>query len=159
MLNLGSKIHEMFTDNSGAATVEATIIIPILAVVGLGVMDCSFMLLQNHKMEQSLVSAANFMALSTDPWLIETQAKHIAVSGTTNPLAEPLIKNWLPSDISISYVMVPNNNGQYRGGGFIRVVDITTSLPYEGFGIVNSIMGKDVTLNAQYQQRMTGTSQ
>lgn len=159
MLNLGSKIHEIFADNSGAATVEAAIVIPILAVVGLGVMDCSYMLLQNHKMEQSLVSAANYMALSTDPWLVETQAKLIAVSGTTDPLADPLIKNWLPSDVSISYVMVPNNNGQYRGGGFIRVVDITTSLPYEGFGIVKSLMGKGITLNAQYQQRMTGTAQ
>lgn len=158
MLNLGSKIHEIFADNSGAATVEAAIIVPILAVVGLGVMDCSYMLLQNHKMEQSLVSAANYMALSTDPRLVESQAKHIAVSGTTDPQAEPLIKNWAPGDVSISYVMVPNNNGLYRGGDFIRVVDISTSLPYEGFGIVKSIMGKGVTLSAQYQQRMTGTA-
>lgn len=157
MLNLRSKIHEIFADNSGVVTVEAAIIIPIISVVGLGVMDCSYMLLQNHKIEQSLVSAANFMAHSTDPRLVETQAKNIAVSGTTDPLAEPLIKNWTPSNVSITYVMVPNNDSQYRGGDFIRVVDITTSLPYEGFGIVKSIMGKSITLNAQYQQRMTGT--
>ena len=61
MLNSRSKIHGVFEDNSGAVTIEAAIIVPILAVVGLGIMDSSYMLLQNHKMEQSLVSAANYM--------------------------------------------------------------------------------------------------
>lgn len=158
MLNLRAQIYEMFEDKSGVAAVEAAIIFPFLGIVGLGVMDCSFMLLQNQKMEQSLVSAANFMSLSTNPQLVETQAKRIAVSGTTDPLAKPLIKNWSPADISISYALVPNNN-QYRGGDYIRVVDITTTLPYEGFGIVKAITRKGVTLHAQYQQRMTGTVQ
>ena len=157
MLKLSSKLQAWLGDTQGVAAVEAALIFPFLAIAGLGVMDCSYMLLQNHKMEQSLVSAANFMALASDPQLVETQAKRIAVSGSIDPSAEPLIKNWSPSDISISYTMVPNDNGQYRGGEFIRVVNITTTHPYEGFGIVKSITGSSVTLNAQYQQRMTGT--
>lgn len=157
MLTMSRKFCEMFADNRGVAAVEAAILFPFLGIVGLGVMDCSYMLLQNHKMEQSLVSAANFMALSSDPQLVETQAKRIAVSGTIDPLAEPVIKNWSPNDISISYTMVPNDDGEYRGGEFIRVVNITTVHPYEGFGIVKSLTGSSVTLNAQYQQRMTGT--
>jgi Flp pilus assembly protein TadG len=157
MSKISAKIREMFADNSGVVTVEAAIVLPFLSIVGIGVADCSYMLLQNHKMEQSLVSAANFMALSTDPQRFEIQAKQIAISGTTDLLSEPLIENLSTANVSISYVLVPNTNGKYRGGDFIRVVNIKTSLPYEGFGFIKSIMRGGVTLNAQYQQRMTGT--
>lgn len=158
MFSVSSKICALFRDKDGVVAVEAALLFPFLAVLGFGAMDASNMLLQNHKMKQSLVSAANYMARSTDPELVETQAKQIAVSGTTDPAAEPLIKNWTPEDVSISYKLIPNDAGQYRGGNNIRVVDITTTLPYEGFGILKSIRGRTITLNAQYQQRMTGTA-
>lgn len=156
MINCQHIMRKLRSDTSGVAAVEAAIIMPFLGVIGLAVMDSSYMLLQNHKMEQALVSAGNFMALARDPRLVETEAKQIAVTGSTDPSAAPLIKNWAASDISISYAMTSNASGEYRGGEFIRVVNITTTHPYDGFGIVKAMTGNRVTLNAQYQQRMTG---
>ena len=150
-------IRRYAADTGGGAAVEAAIATPFLALLGLGAIDGSYMLLQNHKMEQALVSAANFMALAEDPRLVETQAKQIAVSGTTNPAAPPRIKNWTVGDITIAYRLVANSNNAYRGGGFIRIVDIQTSHRYDGFGIIKAASRGQVTLTAQYQQRMTGT--
>lgn len=158
MFSLTPKFLQMIGDCKGVAAVEAAILMPFLGLVGLSIVDASLMLLQNHKMEQAIVSAANYMALSSDPRLVENDAKRIAVSGTSDPLAPPLIKNWSPSDITISYLMVANDSGQYRGGDFIRVVNITTTHPYQGFGLLKTVSGNRVTLSAQYQQRMTGTT-
>jgi len=158
MFSFKSTLRQTLDDTSGVAAVEAAILAPFLGVLGLGVMDCSFMLLQNHKMEQALVAAANYMSLSIDPRQVEDTAKRIAVSGTTDPLAKPLIKNWSPDDIKIEYRLVPNTSGQYRGGKHIRVVNITTTHPYQGFGILKAVTRNNVVLNAQYQQRMTSTA-
>ena len=142
-------------DTAGVAAVEAAIIMPFLGVVGLGIMDCSYMFLQNHKMEQSLVAAANYMSLSADPESVEDEAKRIAVTGTIQTGGEPVIKNWSTSDITIGYKLIDNQDGDYRGGDFVRVVDITTSNSYDGFGLIKAVTGGSVTLSAQYQQRMT----
>lgn len=151
-----SLIRRYHTELRGAVVVEAAVILPFLAITGLGAVDASYMLLQNHKMEQALVSAAGFMSQSANPVSVESQAKTIAVNGSLAAGSDPLIKNWSPNDISISYRLVPNNNGQYRAGDFVRVVELETSLPYHGFGIIKSIRGSHVTLKASYQQRMTG---
>ena len=158
MITFATSTRELWKDTRGVAAVEAAIIMPFLAFVGLATMDGSYMLLQNHKMEQALVSAANFMALSSDPRLVENQAKQIAVTGTLQTGAPPLIKNWSTDDVVISYAMVANGNNDYRGGDFIRVVNISASNPYNGFGVIKAISGNSVVLNAQYQQRMTGTT-
>ena len=158
MSGLRSTLRAFINDAAGVAAVESAILMPFLGTVGLGVMDCSFMLLQNHKMEQALVAAANYMSQSTDPRRVEENAKRIAVWGTADPAAKPLIKDWSPDDIIISYTLVPNDAEQYRGGDHIRVVNITTSHPYQGLGIVKAITGNRVLLNAQYQQRMTATA-
>lgn len=159
-MSSGAHIFSRFLhDKRGVAAVEAAIITPFLAVLALGAIDGSYMLLQNHKMEQALVAAANFMSIAEDPRLVEGAAKKIAVTGTTDPAAAPRIKNWTTDDITIDYKMVSNQNGNYRGGAFIRVVDIRASHPYDGFGIIKALSGGGVTLNAQYQQRMTGTVQ
>jgi len=124
----GAHIFSRFLhDKRGVAAVEAAIITPFLAVLALGAIDGSYMLLQNHKMEQALVAAANFMSIAEDPRLVEGAAKKIAVTGTTDPAAAPRIKNWTTDDITIDYKMVSNQNGNYRGGAFIRVVDIRAS--------------------------------
>jgi len=153
-----SMLCNYITDLRGVVAVESAIIMPFLAALSLGAIDASYMLLQNHKMEQALVSAANYLSLAEDPRLVETQAKQIAISGTVDPNAPPLIKNWTIEDVSITYKMIANNNGVYRGGEFIRVVDIRSSHPYSGFGLIKAITGNAITLNAQYEQRMTGTT-
>ena len=159
MITFPTSVRKLLKDTRGVAAVEAAIIMPFLAFIGLATMDGSYMLLQNHKMEQALVSAANFMALSSDPRRVEGQAKQIAVTGTLQAGAPPLIKNWSTDDVAISYTMVANGNNNYRGGDFIRIVNISTRNPYDGFGIIKAISGNTVVLNAQYQQRMTGTTQ
>jgi hypothetical protein len=144
------------TDSDGSVLTEAAFILPFLSALGLGAVDASFMLLQNHKMEQALVSAANFMSQSQTPLSFEGQAKTLAVTGSLDTGASPILKDWKTSDITISYRLIPNANADYRGGDYIRVIELNSVLPYQGFGIIKSIRGSNPVLKASYQQRLTG---
>jgi len=148
-------LKRLRTDERGSVVTEAAIILPFLSAIGLGAIDASFMLLQNHKMEQALVNAANFMSQSQTPVSFENQAKKLAVTGTLDNAAAPILKNWKASDITITYRLVPNTNGNYRGGEYIRIVELNSALPYQGFGIIKSIRGSNPVLKASYQQRLT----
>lgn len=144
---------------SGTIAVEAAFLLPLLAMLGLGTIDLSYMILQNHKMEQSLVAAGAFMARASDPQSVEPQAKMIAVTGSFDSHAEPVIKNWSTDDISISYKFVANNNDLYRAGDFVRIAQISSSHSYSGFGIIKALSGNRSTLSAVHEQRMTSSTQ
>ncbi len=156
-----SIICTYFKDNCGAIAVEGALLLPLLLTIGLGGLDASNMLLQNHRLENQLSMASSYLARSDDPAARETAAKNLAVTGTLDGNAVSLIKNWTPSDITISYLKTNNTENadgatDYRGESVIETVQITSNVDYKGFGIISSLMPNSVTLTAQVQERVVG---
>jgi len=138
---------------NGSMSIEAALVIPILMLSGLGAVDASNYLLQNHKMESGLVSAGRYLAKSDNPQSIGIRAKRLAVSGRTDSGVNPVLENWTTNDVTITYLSTNNSQGLYRGGDQILTVKISSELPYQGFGLLNAVTGGS-TLRASYEERI-----
>lgn len=148
--------YKFLRDQRGGLVVEAALILPLLIAAGLGVLDASYMMVQNHKLESQLSVAANYLSKSDAPELREIYAKNLAVMGTVSGGNESLVKNWSTDDINVTYLMTANSNGIYRGDENIRTVQLSTQIDYSGLGILSSILPQKPVLTARVQERVVG---
>lgn len=151
----------IWRDASGAIAVEAALLFPFLLLLLMGTLDASYMILQNHRMETQLSSAGSYLAKSRAPQNFESQARFLAATGQTLAGGGAIISNWNSSDIQISYRTVNNESVQgggrtFRGGDHIRIVQLSSEIPYQGLGFLRSIMGERVKLVARYEERIVG---
>lgn len=152
--------HRYISDKSGIAAVEAAMVFPFLITAGFASMDASYMVLQSHKMESSLSAAANYLAQTPDPQSFETQAKRLAATGQIKSGGSSIIPNWTENDVTISYRNVANTPTEsglsYRGGHTIEIIQVSTTLSYQGFGFLKAINGGNVSVGAQSEARSVG---
>ena len=143
---------------AGTVAIEAVFALPLLVIIGFGAIDGSLLMMQNHKVENGLVSAGNYLARTPAPVAFETQAKRLATTGQLNTGGERKVKNWAESDVTIAYQVTANtDNGagrDYRGGNNIKVVRLSTTLPFEGIGFIKSVSGGAVKIEANYEERL-----
>jgi len=142
-------------DNEGGLVIEAALLFPIFMSMLLGGADGSYMLIQNHKMEAQLSAAASFLSKSENPEFHETAARDLAVTGSPNG-GTAVIKGWTSSDITISYVTTANNGGRYRNDGDVRTVQLSSTLDYQGLGVLSSVLPNAPVLTATVQERIVG---
>ncbi len=143
-------------DRKGGLVVEAALLLPLLVAAGLGVIDASYMMIQNHKVESQLSLAANYISKSDTPQNREATAKTLAVTGTISGNGAPLITGWSANDVSIAYVTTQNANGEYRGEDNIQTVQLSTRIEYRGLGILSSFLPTKPMLTASVQERVVG---
>jgi len=144
------------TDISGGIIVEAALILPFLVTAGLGALDASYMMVQNHRLENQLSLAATYISKSDTPDLRETPAIQLAVTGDISGQGNPTVKGWKVEDVSIEYLTTSNIDGAYRGETAVRTVKLSTRFDYKGFGILSSILPETPTLAASVQERIVG---
>jgi len=142
----------------GAVAIEAVFAIPLLILIGFGAIDGSLLLMQNHKAENGLVSAGNYLAKTPAPATFEMRAKRLATTGQMTTGGDRKITNWSDSDITINYKSISNtetgSGRNYRGGDTVRVVQLSTSIPFQGLGFFKSVSGGAITIQASYEERL-----
>jgi adhesin HecA-like repeat protein len=144
----------------GAALVEGAIILPIfLALVG-GVYEFGFFLYQEQLVTSGIDDAARYLALTSDPTNVATQAdvKNLAVTGSLNGGLGPRVRGWSTSDVTVSVDSVDNTAGTYSGGTTVRVVTVATSFPAPTLGFLSLLHLKAPTISASHQERVVGGS-
>ncbi len=151
-----SKLRQMLRDEYGGMIVESALVFPVLITIGIGGIDASYMLIQNHKVEGHLAVAANFLSKSDMPENHETTARNLAVTGNPDGNGDPIIKGWSTEQVRIKYITTANNNDSYRSDGDVRTIEISTSLDYKGFGLLSSILPETPRLSARVQERIVG---
>lgn len=155
-------IRRYLKDTNGIAAIEGALLFPLLATIGFGIIDCSLLMMQNHKLTAGLTSAGNYLSKTQNPFSAESKAKQLAVNGTFSQAAKPYIDNLQPNNISISYRNITNQdiNGSrdFRGGDLIRVAAFSASVPYDGIGFLKTITGGALNVSASYETRLIGTS-
>jgi len=143
---------------TGAVAIEAVFAVPLLILIGFGAIDGSLLMMQNHKAESGLVSAGNYLAKTPTPRSFEARAKQLATTGQITDGGARKIRNWSDSDVSINYKSVPNfftRSGRiFRGGNRVSVVELSTSIPFQGIGFFKSVSGGSITIEAQYEERL-----
>ena len=149
-------VKSYLSNRYGGIVVEAALIMPLMLTAGLGAIDASYMMLQNHKLENQLSAAASYLSKSDSPELRENYAKQLAVTGSVSGGDVSVVNGWSVSDINITYLTTDNSDEIYRGDTNILTVQLTTRLNYSGMGILSSIMPNRPMLSASVQERVVG---
>ena len=143
---------------SGAVVIEAVFALPLLIFIGFGAIDGSLLMIQNHKAENGLVSAGNYLARTSTPTHFETRAKRLATTGQMTAGGLRKIDNWSENDITINYKSIGNSDTgsgrDYRGGDIVKVVQLSTSIPFQGLGFFKSVSGGSINIKAHYEERL-----
>lgn len=146
--------HQFWKHEDGAAAVEAALVLPFLILLGYGAVDFSNLLISHHKMQTQLTAATDYLSRAPSPQSFETQARNLAVTGQLSG-GQPLLAGWSVQDIQINYRNTDNSGGLYRGDAVITSVKLSTSLNYQGFGLVNAIVpGGAAVLTDSYETRV-----
>lgn len=142
----------------GAVAIEAVFALPLLILIGFGAIDGSLLMMQNHKAETGLISAGNYLAQTPMPLNFETKAKRLATTGQLSAGGVRKIQNWSENDITISYKSFANSDDgsgrDYRGGDTLKVVQLSTEIPFQGLGFFKSVTGGSITIKANYEERL-----
>ena len=148
-------------DQRGTALVETAIVMPFLLVLGLGVFEFGNILYNHHLVNTGVRDAARYLARFRLPETRETEAKQLAVTGSTaggiNRVAW-----WNTDDVTVSYKEIanpPDVTGErpYRGPDPIRVVQVRTNVTYGGIGFLGFLgLGESLTFGIAHEERVVG---
>jgi len=137
------KLHAYQNSEDGSITIESVFLVPLLFLIGFGAIDASFLMLQNHKVETGLASAGRYLSQTTSPQNYENHARRLATTGQMTIGGQQKIGNWAPANVMIIYKNTanPQTGGvtNYRGGSTIKVVQLSTSVPYQGLGLISGV--------------------
>lgn len=154
-------IRTFADDRDGAAAVEMALMLPFFITLVLGAVDASNLLLETHRVEQGLELGANYAAKSRDPDAVTAQARNVAVTGQASGGASR-VSGWVASDVSISITSLCKNSSgatctadRFRTGTDSRMVVMSSSHTYRGFGLINAIMRGKLTIRATHEERVT----
>ncbi len=150
-----SHILRRFRRNSdGIATIEAAILFPFLILASLGVFDAAKMIQQTHRMEAGLAAAGSYLAQGTADFDQVQRAQYIAVSGQGVPGGQAAITGWSASDVRISIRTVDNSSGTFRGDSDVRIAQISSTIPYQGLGLLRNASGQSLEIKARHEVRL-----
>ena len=141
-------------DTRGAAGVEAVILFPVLILMGFGAVDGALLVQQTHRMEAGLGAAGAYLAQGGADAVQQRRARRIAVTGQGRNGGTPVLPGWKPRHVSVSIRTVDNANGDYRARGDVRVAELSSSIPYEGFGILSRVAGGSLSVSARHEVRL-----
>ena len=149
----------LLSAESGAALVEAAVVLPVFLTLVGGVYEFGFFLFQEQLVNSGVRDAARYLALTVDPTSNTNQsiAKNLAVSGSVSG-GTPRIVGWETSDVTVSVRSIDNATGSYGGGPVVQVVTVSTSFAGHTLGFLGLLGLKSPTISASHQERWTSGS-
>lgn len=148
-------------DQRGTSLVETAIVMPFLLVLGLGVFEFGNILYNHHLVNTGVRDAARYLARFRLPETRETEAKQLAVTGSTAGGIKR-VAWWDTDDVTVDYKEIanpPDVTGErpYRGTDPIRVVQVMTNVTYEGIGFLGFLgLGESLTFGIAHEERVVG---
>lgn len=152
-------LRSFFAAESGAALVEAAVVLPVFLTLVGGVYEFGFFLYQEQLATSGVRDAARYLALTADPTSATNQssAKNLAVSGSING-GTPRLAGWETSDVSVSITSIDNATGTYGGGAIVQIVTVSSSFVGHTLGFLGLLGLRSPTITAYHQERCTSGS-
>jgi Flp pilus assembly protein TadG len=151
-------------DESGTATLELAVVLPLLFTLALGVFEFGNLIYRYHLITVGVRDAARYLSGVQANATTEAAAKNIATRGTTDTSGTVRVSGtpaWLPADVVVTYSSVANadafGNKIYRGGATIPLVTVSTSYAYQPLGFMGYLGLGTITLTASHQERVFGS--
>jgi Flp pilus assembly protein TadG len=167
-----ARVVSLWRDNEGSALVEATIVMPLLIALFLGVFEFSWFLYNQQLVVSGLRDAARYMTRieltngNRDPCAQKDQygalytddAANIATTAQSLAGGSTRVTGWSPADVTISCVSsVALEDGDYAdGSAAMTIIDVATRFADPSFGLFASLGLKPPMLSFSHQERFLG---
>jgi Flp pilus assembly protein TadG len=148
-------------DTRGVSLLEMTIILPVLLTIGLGILEFGNALYNYHLITVGVRDGARYYAGLPESVDNDIAAQNIAatgvISGGTNRVSW-----WNASDVTVDYneIAILNDDGSgnklYRGGAYIPVVTVSTTIGYQSLGLLGYLGLGSINLTATHEERVYG---
>ena len=162
----------LWRDEDGSALVEATILMPFLIALFLGVFEFSWYLFNQQLVVSGLRDAARYMSRveltdgNRDPCaqkdqngtLYTTDAANIATSAEPVPGGSARVSGWTPDAVTISCLSsAALEEGDYAdGAASMTIIEVATRFADPSLGLFSSLGLKAPVLSFSHQERFIG---
>jgi Flp pilus assembly protein TadG len=166
------KTLSLWRDEDGSALVEATIVMPFLIALFLGVFEFSWFLYNQQLVVSGLRDAARYMTRieltngNRDPCAQKDQygalytddAANIATTAQTSRGGAARVVGWNPTDVTITCdSSAALENGNYAdGSASMMIIDVATRFADPSLGLFSSLGLKAPMLSFSHQERFIG---
>jgi TadE-like protein len=170
--SMRARTASLWRDEDGSALVEATIVMPLLISLFLGVFEFSWYLYNQQLVVSGLRDAARYMTRveltdgNRDPCAQKDQygvlytddAANIATTAQPVPGGSARVTGWSPADVTISCVSsVALENGAYAdGSAAMTIIEVATRFADPSLGLFSSLGLKAPILSFSHQERFIG---
>ena len=150
----------LLQDEQGSPLLEATLLLPFLLVIGLGVIEFGNLFYEQQLILSGVRDAARYVARLDNPSSGQPAATGIAVTGSIDGLGVPRVPFLLPRDITYAYRQVPNTRdaatglSPYRGADTILIVTVTARPTYNGIGFLTFLGLGPIPLTITHEERV-----
>ena len=162
---LTRSIASVWRDAEGSVLVEATVLMPMLVTLMLGLFEFSWYFHKQQLVESGVRDAARYLARvapeGTNPCTLTTpvdfaaRARNIAVTGlATGGTAR--VPGWTSGNVTLSCAAFSNSGAAYEGGATIYLITATTNFADPALGYF-SVLGLAIpNLSASHIERSMG---
>lgn len=149
-------------DESGAVLIEMAAVVPVIMLIGLGVLEFANFFYNYQLIQNGVRDAARFAASMPYPpsSTLPSEVQNLAITGVPSG-GTARVAWWASTDVSVTYSTVPNplledGSRTYRYAGDVPVVEVSTSVPYTSIGFLGFLNITSLTVNASHQERVIG---
>lgn len=165
-------IRSLWCDTEGTVLLEATLLLPVLAVLFFGVFEFSWYFYNQQLVESGVRDAARYLArgpyTSVASFVDEgtspcddaanvAAAKEIAVTGTSDGSRGPRVKGWATKYVTISCPKIDNTGNPYDGPNPFYLVKVGTVFPDPILGFIGFLGLGTPNLSAYHEERAFGS--
>jgi len=155
-------LRPRLADERGVAAVEAALAFPFLLALMAGLFEFGSVFYNFELMQTGVRDAGRYLSRVPDLGAAEESAKRLAVTGSIASGQAARVDWWTPGQIQISYRTIENPRDattglrNYRAGDTLTIVRVSTSVPYEGMGLLAAIGLEPIQINAAHEERYVG---
>jgi Flp pilus assembly protein TadG len=168
---VGEKMVSLWRDEDGSALVEATIVMPLLLSLFLGVFEFSWFFYNQQLVVSGLRDAARYMTRieltdgNRDPCVQKDQngVLYTAAAANIATTAETVggsarVNGWRAADVTIScFLSAPLKAGNYADGSTsMTIIDVATRFADPSLGLFASLGLKLPMLSFSHEERFIG---
>lgn len=159
---LARRARRLPRDERGAAVVEGALLLPFMVFLGLGVFEYGHMLYDLQLMHTGVADAARYLARVPAPSAAEADARRLAVTGSIVAGKPARVRGWTTETVQVAYETTANPRDHttglrlYRGGDTLTVVHVSTTMTYQGPGIIAALGLGNGRIGAAHEERYVG---
>ncbi|ACL57537.1 TadE/TadG family type IV pilus assembly protein [Methylobacterium nodulans] len=148
----------------GSALVEASLVVPVLLVLFLGLFEFSRYFQQQQLVAVGVRDAARYLAAASvtpcNNSTIVSNAKNLATTGSISG-GSARVTSWSSSAVTVSCSQISNSSGSYYcplTPGYCYVVTVSTSFTEASLGLFQALGMTAPTISVSHSERTTGGS-